>query len=334
VRHTRTDVEQQVGGLLATARESLDLSLAFLSRMDGTTQHLQVVESSMPLLFKDGKSYDQATSLCQAIWDDKLPAVIPDLRKYPDAMKLPAARMPRLRSYVSVPVVLSDGTRYGTFCAAGFSSDKALSQRDQALLRVLAQAAATLLELKALVGAAGHLDRLGGYVAMNVSPATLLTDGVAGLLTRLPLSRVLLELSEHDQVEDYYLLHAALEPLRAAGTRLAIDDVGADFSSLRHIVLTRPDVIKLDRSIVTGLGADPVLSTLVHALVGFGRGFGAAVVAEGVETEQDATALAALGVDMGQGWYFGRPVDVDTLLAGELSVPVPRSPQPISAAPG
>ena len=61
-------------------------------------------------------------------------------------MRLPAARMPRIRSYVSVPVVLSDGTLYGTFCAAGLTTDKALSKRDQALMEVLAQAAALVIE--------------------------------------------------------------------------------------------------------------------------------------------------------------------------------------------
>ena len=101
--------------------------MAFLTRMDGTTQHLEVVESSVPFLFKEGVTQRQETTLCQAILDKKLPAVIPDLTEFPEAMKLPAARLPRIRSYVSVPVVLSDGTMYGTFCAAGLTSDKALT---------------------------------------------------------------------------------------------------------------------------------------------------------------------------------------------------------------
>ncbi len=89
--------------------------------------------------------------------------------------------------------------------------------------------------------------------------------------------------------------------------RLAIDDVGAGFSSLRHIVLTKPDVIKLDRSIVDGVTHDDVLATLVHSLVEFGHAAGAAVVAEGIETEDDAATLRGHGVDYGQGWHFGRP---------------------------
>src|SRR5471030_1843164 len=106
----RSDVEQQVAELLVIAKKSLGLSVAFLSRLDGTTQHLEVVESSVPFLFQEGNKQVQATSLCQAIRDKKLPAGIPNLKDFPDAMKLPAARLPRIRSYVSVPVLLSDGS--------------------------------------------------------------------------------------------------------------------------------------------------------------------------------------------------------------------------------
>ena len=112
------------------------------------------------------------------------------------------------------------------------------------------------LELQALAAAAEHLELVPGYIAMNISPATLLTPGAAQLFDRLPLDRVLLELSEHDQVADYDVLMAVLAPLRARGMRLAIDDVGAGFSSLRHIVLTAPDVIKLDRSMIDGVSTD------------------------------------------------------------------------------
>jgi EAL domain-containing protein (putative c-di-GMP-specific phosphodiesterase class I) len=381
VTKRRSPAEQQVAELLRTAKSSLGLSVAFLSRLDGTTQHLEVVESSVPLLFKEGVTQRQATSFCQAILDGKLPAVIPDVKAFPEAMKLPAARLPRIRSYVSVPVHLSDGTLYGTLCAAGLTSDKGLTKRDKALMDVLAQAASVIiepemrkkarqseieerlspvlaaggplvvlqpivdletgdrigaealsrfprawemppdvcfeeahsiglgdrLELLALERAADHLRNVSGYVAMNVSPGTLLAPECTALLDRLPLERVLLELSEHDQVEDYDALTAVLFPLRARGMRLAIDDVGAGFSSLRHIVLTAPDVIKLDRSIVDGVHVDPVLTTLVGSLVQFGHGCNARVVAEGVETEVDAAALRTLGVDYGQGWYFGRP---------------------------
>jgi len=173
--------------------------------------------------------------------------------------------------------------------------------------RIIDAARGARLPVVAIVNSHWHLDHVSGYVAMNVSPATLLTPECGELLARLPLTRVLLELSEHDQVEDYATLQAALEPFRARGLRLAIDDVGAGFSSLRHIVVTTPDVIKLDRTLVDGVTGDPVLRTLVRSLVDFAHGFDATVVAEGVETAADATTLLALDVDLGQGWHFGRP---------------------------
>ena len=395
MRRKRSAADQQIADLLVTAKESLDLSVAFLSRLDGTTQHLEVVETSVPVLVQEGARVRQDTSLCQAILDGRLPAVIPDVKRFPLAMSLPSARIPRIRSYVSTPVRLSDGTLYGTFCAFGFRSDKELGKRDEALMRVLASAAAVIvepevreqerrseiegrlepvvasggplvllqpivdlatgtrvgaealsrfpagwgrtpdvvfaeahgvglgdvLELQALARAAEHLDRVCGYVAMNVSPATVLTPECAELLRRMPLDRVVLELTEHDAVEDYDRLSAALAPFRAAGLRLAIDDVGAGFSSLRHIVVTAPDVIKLDRSIASGVATDRVLSTLVGSLVTFAHGSGARVVAEGVETADDAAALRALGVDHGQGWHFGRPGPPEA-----LAVPSPRTP--------
>lgn len=385
----RSASAEQIAELLRTARESLQLSVAFLSRLDGTHQHLEVVESSRPagLLFKEGWQGRQDTTLCQGVLDGVLPPVMPDLTKFPEAMRRPAAKLPRIRSYVSVPVRLSDGSLYGTFCAAGLRTDKELSRRDEALMRLLAGAAAVilepevrergrveailgrldplmaaggpvvvlqpivdlasglrvgaealsrfpaewgmtpdvcfaeahsvdrghLLELLALERAAAHLAVVDGYVTMNVSPATLLTPECGAFLERMPADRVVLELSEHDQVEDYDALRDALAPFRAAGLRLAIDDVGAGFSSLKHIVLTAPDVLKLDRSLVTGLATDPVRQKLVRSLTDFGHGSEAKVVAEGVETADDAATLLTLGVDLGQGWYHGRPGPAEAL---------------------
>src|SRR3954466_9584631 len=92
VKKRRSDAEQQIAELLRTAKKSLHLSVAFLSRLDGTTQHLEVVESSVPFLFQEGVTQKQETTLCQAILDKRLPGVIPDLKDFPAAMKLPAAR--------------------------------------------------------------------------------------------------------------------------------------------------------------------------------------------------------------------------------------------------
>ena len=146
MRRKRSAADQQIADLLVTAKKSLDLSVAFLSRMDGTTQHLEVVETSVPVLVQEGAKVPQDTSFCQAILDGRLPAVMPDVKQFPVAMALPSARIPRIRSYVSTPVHLSDGSLYGTFCAFGFRSDKELGKRDEALMKVLASAAAVIVE--------------------------------------------------------------------------------------------------------------------------------------------------------------------------------------------
>ena len=142
----RTDAEQQIADLLHTARKSLHMPVAFLTRMDGTTQHLEVVDTRVPVLVQEGAKVAQETSFCQKIIDGELPAVMDDVKKYPLAMSLPSARIPRIRSYVSTPVTLSDGSLYGTFCAFGFTSDKELNQRDEALMKVLASAASVVIE--------------------------------------------------------------------------------------------------------------------------------------------------------------------------------------------
>ena len=385
-RPTRSDTDLRVAELLRTAKKSLGLSLTFLSRLDGQVQYLEVVESSIPL-FRDGQTQPQATSFCQAILDGKLPSVIPNVAKLPEAKRLPAARFPRIRSYVSVPVTLSDGTLYGTFCAAGFTADNELTKRDRALMEVLASAAATVvepgvqerrreasirnrlqpivlsggpnimlqpivalsdgarvgaealsqfpvewgkppdevfaeaasigvgidLELLAVRRAVSYLGDISGYLAINFSPQALLAERCLDLFADLPAERIVLELSEHDPVQNYDALSGVLKPLREKGMRLAIDDVGSGYSSLRHILLTAPDVIKLDRSIVAGVASDPVIGTLVRSLVDFGHGAGAAIVAEGVETRDDALVLRDAGVDYGQGWYIARPGTVDQL---------------------
>jgi EAL domain-containing protein (putative c-di-GMP-specific phosphodiesterase class I) len=91
-------------------------------------------------------------------------------------------------------------------------------------------------------------------------------------------------------------------------------------------VVTAPDVIKIDRSIVAGLDTDPVLETLIRSLVEFGHGCAVRVVAEGVETAEEAAVLRGLGVDYGQGWHFGRPGPPEALtsITPPAAVPAPR----------
>jgi EAL domain-containing protein (putative c-di-GMP-specific phosphodiesterase class I) len=209
-------------------------------------------------------------------------------------------------------VALADGARVGAEALSRFPAEWG-----QAPDEVFADAASIgiglELEMLAVRHAVDAFVGVSGYLSINFSAQTLLDDRCQELLNSFPLERIVLELSEHDPVLDYRVLLDALAPLRRSGLRLAIDDVGAGFASLRHILLTSPDVIKLDRSIVAGIAADPILRRLVRSLTEFGHGAGAAVVAEGVETRDDALALRDVGVDYGQGWHFARPGSADQL---------------------
>jgi EAL domain-containing protein (putative c-di-GMP-specific phosphodiesterase class I) len=397
VERERSEAEDQIAQLLRTARRKLDLSVAFLSRIDATTRTMQVVDSALPSI-QAGYSGPRDSGFCLAVIEGRLPQVMPDVRDVPAAMALHPDDLPQIRGHISVPVVLSDGTVYGTFCTFGLVTDPEVSPRDLALMEVLADAAALViepqvrleqqhagisdrlapvmaaggpdvvlqpivslctgarvgaealsrfpaawnrtpdvvfdeahsigeghrLELLALARGAGLLDHVSGYVALNVSPQTLLTPQCGRLLAGLPLDRIVLELSEHDQVHDYPALRAVLSPLRRRGMRLAIDDVGAGFSSLRHIVMACPDVIKMDRSIVSGIDSDPMLAKLAQSLVDFAHSFDVCVVAEGVETAAEHAVLRSLGVDGGQGWLFGRPAPAEVLVdAGTVLAPEP-----------
>lgn len=147
------------------------------------------------------------------------------------------------------------------------------------------------------------------YVAVNLSPSACLDPRLSDIVTNsgLDATRIVVELTERSAVADYARLAAALAPLRSAGVRIAIDDVGAGFSSMRHILRLSPEVIKLDRTIVAGIDSDPNQRALCVAMVSFASQIGASLVAEGIQTNAELTAVAEMGVNTGQGYLLGRP---------------------------
>src|SRR5207248_5366132 len=164
------------------------------------------------------------------------------------------------------------------------------------------------LELAAIEAALASLDDFPEDVALaiNVSPATVLDPRFAELLLDVA-ERLVIEITEHAQVDDYDALLFALAPLRERGARLAIDDVGAGFANLRHILRLAPDIVKLDLSLIQEIARDPAREALAGSLVGFAEGVGAAIAAEGISSDEDLAVLRALGVDYGQGFYLARP---------------------------
>lgn len=122
------------------------------------------------------------------------------------------------------------------------------------------------------------------------------------------LSRITLEITEHAIIEDYTALTNALAPLRQQGMRLAVDDAGAGYSSMKHILQLQPDLIKLDMSLTRGIHQDRNRRALAKGLVGFAHEIGSQVVAEGVETAEELATLRDLQVDYAQGYLLGKPL--------------------------
>jgi EAL domain-containing protein (putative c-di-GMP-specific phosphodiesterase class I) len=118
--------------------------------------------------------------------------------------------------------------------------------------------------------------------------------------------QLVFEVVESHAIADRGHLVSILEHYRSLGWRVALDDVGAGWSSLSLLAAVRPDVVKLDKGLVQELPDDGA-RTVLKAVTDLAHSLGAVVVAEGVETEQLAEEVSALGADMGQGWLFGRP---------------------------
>ncbi len=145
------------------------------------------------------------------------------------------------------------------------------------------------------------------YVSVNLSPDTVIRGDLLEAFRGHPFERIVLELTEHATVSDYDALIAALAPLRFDGMRVAVDDAGAGFSGLQHIVRLRPDMIKLDMTLTRDIDRDWPRRSLATALVHFAAQTRSVLVAEGIETAEELAALRELGVHRGQGYHLGRP---------------------------
>jgi EAL domain-containing protein (putative c-di-GMP-specific phosphodiesterase class I)/putative methionine-R-sulfoxide reductase with GAF domain len=146
-------------------------------------------------------------------------------------------------------------------------------------------------------------DRL---LFVNLSPSLLADPAALELLDRLP-ERLVVELTEQEVVDDYERLRLDLAPWLVRGIRVAIDDTGAGYSSLRHVIELTPDFLKLDRELVRALDGDRNRRALVGAMAAFAGEVGTSIIAEGVETEAEFTVLRDAEVDLVQGYLLARP---------------------------
>jgi PAS domain S-box-containing protein len=153
------------------------------------------------------------------------------------------------------------------------------------------------LELLAIRKAAEAIPRLPAGIGLSVNA-----------------DRVTVELTEHLQIRDYRSFADSIGPMRQAGGQIAIDDFGAGYASLRHILRLRPEWIKLDISLTERIDENPLAHAMASALASFGKEVGLQLVAEGIETEEELDALTDVGFRYGQGFYFGVPAPLDEVL--------------------
>jgi EAL domain-containing protein (putative c-di-GMP-specific phosphodiesterase class I) len=154
-----------------------------------------------------------------------------------------------------------------------------------------------------------------GRLFMNTVPATIrdtsfLGRGVFDYLGQdLPPRLVTLEITERQVIENLNLYRDAMHSFIELGFSFAIDDVGAGYSGLETVATLRPSYLKIDMSLVRDVHQKTVSQQVVKAILDLGVGIGATVIAEGIQTEEEAAVLVDLGVPLGQGYLYGRPAD-------------------------
>ncbi|HEK0908251.1 TPA: EAL and GGDEF domain-containing protein [Pseudomonas putida] len=185
-------------------------------------------------------------------------------------------------------------------------------------LFAIARQAGRLSELEVLCreNACRRFSELGleGKLFLNVSPESLLephypSGRTLKMLEQVGLqpSRVVIELTEQTPTDDFQLLSNALHHYRDMGFSIALDDLGAGYSSLRLWSELRPNYVKIDRHFIDGIHQDPLKREFVGSILQIARASKAQVIAEGIELGEELTVLADMGVDLLQGYLLGRP---------------------------
>ncbi|WP_175652443.1 bifunctional diguanylate cyclase/phosphodiesterase [Pseudomonas sp. Marseille-P9899] len=178
-------------------------------------------------------------------------------------------------------------------------------------------------------------QKLDGKLFLNVSPESLLEPQYqSGLTLKLlqnlgiPASQVVIELTEQTPTDDFQLLFNALHHYRDMGFSIALDDLGAGYSSLRLWSELRPDYVKIDRHFIDGIHLDAVKREFVGSILQIAKASRAKVIAEGIELAEELAVLTEMGVDLVQGYFISRPQeqpprDAAQLLPGPVTSSVP-----------
>jgi EAL domain-containing protein (putative c-di-GMP-specific phosphodiesterase class I) len=366
--------------LVELAHSHLPLDLVYVAELTGgRLMYREVAGDAASFNILVGEGPPAQDTYCQRMVAGELPSIVCDAAADSRVADLELTADAGIGCYIGVPLRLSDGSLYGTFCAIGHAPNRALDGRDSSFMATLAALISDQLDselsqrhvragiqglidtdsvrvayqpivdlgsnrcagLEALARfpdpfvrpdetiAAAHelglgleLERLAiseawsilpllqadQFLAVNVTP-----DALGELAHRansrpeLPLNQLVVEVTEQAIVDNYDALHGELAPLRRRGLRIAVDDAGAGYASLRHVLELRPDIIKIDRSLIDGIAVDHARRAAVSAFVSIARDLGASVIAEGIERTADLSAVRDLRIDAAQGYLLAKP---------------------------
>lgn len=177
---------------------------------------------------------------------------------------------------------------------------------------------ASLATIQAL--AARHMLPGNCFLTCNVIPGFLQTASWQRIVAETgDFGGVVIEVTEGSSVEDYSLLREQLTQIRRLGGSVAVDDAGAGYASLSHILQLKPEFIKLDRSLIQNCHLDRTKATLIEMMGAAANRMDAWIVAEGVELQPELEELIALGVPLAQGYLLGKPSPELSTLADDLT---------------
>jgi EAL domain-containing protein (putative c-di-GMP-specific phosphodiesterase class I) len=223
----------------------------------------------------------------------------------------------QLRPMFQPIVSLADETTHGVESLARFRGGEPFSRPDLLFTYAARRNSVAALEVACIEGTMRAAMTLPAdlLLFMNIHPAALDDIGVVIALESsarrggIDFSRIVLEITEQQEIKQSPALLETIDRLRALGVRFAFDDVGVAYSHLPLIERIRPEYLKISQLFGTRFEADPTLTKIVRNLVALAAEFSCAIIIEGVEDVSTADAARELGIAYGQGWLFGRPAD-------------------------
>ncbi len=379
-----SELSDQIVSDLGVIRAQVNMDVAFISEFKHGQRVFRYVNSDTELSSikaLDGDPLEE--TLCRLVVDERIPGFIQDIDTLEITKNAKSASRLNIRSYLGVPIRLTNGELYGTLCCFSHSPQWDLNEHDIEIMKIYAAMTAKRLEkdiaqekenqviesrvkkmldsdeltivyqpifnlsseqnsgyealsrfhqrstiapdawfndaakvnltveieIKAIELALKALESLpeSVYLSINSSAETILSNQLGQTLKKYPLNRIVLEITEHQSIEEYEAIKNALKPFRQQGLKLAVDDAGAGYASFRHILALAPEYIKIDISIIRNIHLDLAKQSLTKAFLAFADQTNSKLIAEGVEYNDELIMLKKLGVHSAQGYLLGKP---------------------------